>query len=106
MVLPHVLRFLLPHVVPRLALLAVRAGLGAADAPAHELAQRFIDGVDQLLRQVGIAQTLPALRRQDIPRLARAALREAHWGYPVPRYMTQAQCEAILLSLCDSSLAE
>lgn len=105
-VLPHVLRFLLPSTTPRLALLAVRAGLGPVDAPTDELAQRFIDGVERLLRQIGIPQTLPALRRQDIPSLARDALREAHWGYPVPRYMSQAQCELLLSALCESDLAE
>ena len=29
----------------------------------------------------------------------RAALKEAHTGYPVPRYMTQAQCEEIISRL-------
>ena len=106
LVLPHVLRFLLPSTASRLALLAVRAGLGPANAPSDVLAQRFIDGVERLLRQVGIPQTLPTLRRQDIPSLARDALREAHWGYPVPRYMTQSQCEAILAALCESDLAQ
>ena len=39
---------------------------------------------------------MDALRESDIPDLARAACREADANYPVPRYMSPAQCEAIL----------
>ncbi|MEW5880595.1 MAG: alcohol dehydrogenase, partial [Pseudomonadota bacterium] len=37
-----------------------------------------------------------ALREEDIPQLARAACREADFNYPVPRVMSQADCEALL----------
>jgi hypothetical protein len=36
------------------------------------------------------------LRPGDVPEIAKAALREAHYLYPVPKYMDQLQCEAIL----------
>ena len=39
---------------------------------------------------------LEALKESDIPALAKAACFEAHTGYPVPRYMSQAQCEALI----------
>jgi len=94
--LPHVLRFSAPAVGARLARLAVRARLGRADEGERVLAQRFIEGVCALEADIGIPVTLAALREEDIPALARAALHEAHTGYPVPRYMTQAQCEAMI----------
>ncbi len=94
--LPHVLRFSLPAVTQRLARLARRAGLGEAGQGDKDLAQAFIEGVCALERDIGIPTTLAALREEDIPALARAALLEAHTGYPVPRYMTQAQCEAMI----------
>jgi alcohol dehydrogenase len=95
-VLPHVLRFSLPDITDRLAALAVRARLG--DEGEHEdvLAQRFIDGVVALERDIGIPTHLAALREADIPALATAACQEAHTGYPVPRYLTQQGCEDLI----------
>ncbi|MCZ2440581.1 MAG: iron-containing alcohol dehydrogenase, partial [Burkholderiales bacterium] len=94
--LPHVLRFSAPAVSGRLAQLALRAGLGQEGEDDETLARAFIDGVCALNEDIGIPTTLQALREEDIPALARAALQEAHTGYPVPRYMTQAQCEAMI----------
>ena len=37
-----------------------------------------------------------ALREADIPKLAAAACHEAHTGYPVPRYMSQAECADLI----------
>ena len=50
----------------------------------------------QLNRDLAIPTFLAALKKADIPQLAEAACREAHTGYPVPRYMTQAQCEDLI----------
>ena len=98
-VLPHVLRYSLPAITDRLAQLAVRARLGREDEDDDVLAQRFLDAVDALNRDLGIPEHLEALQEADIPALARAACHEAHTGYPVPRYMTQQQCEALIRQL-------
>lgn len=98
-VLPHVLRFSAPAVTGRLARLAVRAGLGVDGEDAATLAQKFLDGIDALNHDLGIPTHLQALKQADIPALAKAAIHEAHTGYPVPRYMTQAQCEAMIARL-------
>ncbi len=94
--LPHVLRFSAPAVPQRLARLALRARLGHEGERDDELARKFIEGVEALNRDIGIPTTLAALREADIPALAKAALHEAHTGYPVPRYMTQAECEQMI----------
>ncbi|MFZ4625146.1 MAG: hypothetical protein ACOYNF_13030 [Rhodoferax sp.] len=60
------------------------------------LAQKFLDAVDQLNADLGIPTTLEALQQADIPALAKAACHEAHTGYPVPRYMSQQECEALI----------
>ncbi|WP_418317343.1 iron-containing alcohol dehydrogenase [Piscinibacter sakaiensis] len=96
MVLPHVLRYSAPAVTNRLARLAVRARLGADGEDEDSLARKFLDGIDQLNRDLAIPTHLEALRKDDIPALAEAACQEAHTGYPVPRYMNQAQCEQII----------
>ena len=95
-VLPHVLRFSLPAITDRLAQLAVRARLGVETEPEKVLAQKFIDGVVALERDIGIPTHLDALKAADIPALAKAACYEAHTGYPVPRYLTQAGCQDLI----------
>jgi alcohol dehydrogenase class IV len=94
--LPLVLKYSLPAIAERLALLAVRARLGGKNESDDVLAQKFLDAVDQLNLDLGIPAFLAALKESDIPKLAEAACREAKTGYPVPRYMTQAVCEDII----------
>jgi alcohol dehydrogenase len=94
--LPKVLRFSLPAIVPRLALLAVRARLGDEGDDDQMLAERFVEAVEELNHDLGIPTTLEALKEDDIPALARAACHEAHTGYPVPRYMTVSECEDLI----------
>ena len=94
--LPLVLKYSLPAITDRLAILAVRAKLGQENEPDDVLAQKFLDAVDQLNLDLGIPTFLAALKESDIPQLAEAACHEAKTGYPVPRYMTQAVCEDII----------
>lgn len=98
-VLPHVLRFSRPAVVDRLAQLALHAKLGRKGQSEDTLAQKFLDGVDALSRDLQIPLHLDALQAADIPALAKAACKEAHSGYPVPRYLTLAQCETLIAAL-------
>jgi alcohol dehydrogenase class IV len=101
--LPHVLEFSAPAVAPRLAQLAVRAGLGSEGEDDESLAQKFVEGVRALNAEVGVPTSLDALREADIPDLASGACAEAHLGYPVPRYMDQATCEALIRRLLPST---
>ena len=94
--LPLVLKYSAPAIEKRLALLAVRARVGGEEESTDVLAQKFLDAVDALNRDLGIPTYLEALKEADIPALAKAACHEAHTGYPVPRYMTQAVCEDLI----------
>ncbi len=92
--LPHVLEFSAAAAAPRLARLAdlVGVGSGADDAKAAD----FIAAVRALMDRIEIPQTLDALQTSDIPAIAKQALAEAHLSYPVPRYMSQPECESLL----------
>jgi len=94
--LPQVLRFSAPEVTGKLAALALRAKVGNEGESEEELAERFLDSVEALAASVGIPRHLDALRVRDIPELAAAACWEADTNYPVPRRMTQEDCEAML----------
>ena len=90
-VLPHLLRFSKPAVLDRLVTLAEVGGLlraGERTAP-EVLADRFIDHLEQMLDRFDIPRHLKALKKEDIPRIAKGALKEAHLNYPVPKYMNQ-----------------
>jgi len=101
--LPQVLRFSAPEITGRLATLAVRAKVGNAGEPEEDLAERFLDSVEALAASVGIPRHLDALRAVDIPALAEAACWEADTNYPVPRRMTQDDCEAMLRAVLPSA---
>lgn len=94
--LPHVLRFYGPAVNERLAVLALHAEVGTQGEPEDVLAQKFLASVDALNHDLGIPRQLNALRKADIPALARAACREADTNYPVPRYMSAESCAALI----------
>jgi alcohol dehydrogenase len=94
--LPYVLKYSRPAITERLALLAVAAKVGTDGEATDVLAQKFLDAVDQLTHDLGIPTFLEALQEADIPALAKAACSEAHTGYPVPRYMSQEECEDLI----------
>lgn len=93
-VLPNVLEFSENAARRRLADLAGAISLGGASE--EERAGRFIEAVRKLMAEVRIPDTLDALERRDIPAIAAQALAEAYLSYPVPRYMHQEECEALL----------
>jgi alcohol dehydrogenase len=94
--LPHVMRYSASAITKQLAKLAVRAKLGNESERDEQLAEKFLDAIDQLNRDLGIPLYLDKLQEADIPALAKAACHEAHTGYPVPKYMSQKQCEALI----------
>ncbi len=105
MVLPHVLEYSQQAISSRLADMAVAAGVGRAGSSPQVLASRFIDEVTTLSRTIGIPPTVQELREADVPAIARAALKEAHYLYPVPRYMDQRECERLVRKLLPAQLA-
>ncbi len=92
--LPHVLEFSKPSAEDRLARLG--EVIGCEGSTDREKADRFIDAVRDLMAKIEIPPTLDALAAADIAPIARQALGEAHLNYPVPRYMSQTQCEQLL----------
>jgi alcohol dehydrogenase len=92
--LPHVLEFSKEAGESRLARLADLIGCeGTSD---RDKAEKFIEAVRDLMTKIGIPPTLDALVESDIAPIAKQAVGEAHLNYPVPRYMSQQQCEQLL----------
>lgn len=98
-ILPVVLRSYGPAVYPQLARLAQAAGLAMPGMDRQTAALAFLDGLDRLKARCGIGNTIPELRREDIPALARHADREANPLYPVPVLMDAKELEGIFYRL-------
>jgi alcohol dehydrogenase len=94
--LPYVLRYSRPAITSAWPSWPCAPGWAASEESEDVLAEKFLDGVWQLNRDLGIPTCWQALKEADIPALAKAACHEAHTGYPVPRYMTQEGCEGII----------
>lgn len=98
-VLPHVLDYSKDVSASRLAKLADVSGLSTGKECDLVLAQKFIDHIRSMLKEFDIPEQLDALKIEDIPGITRAALKEAHYNYPVPKYMDHIACENLLQKL-------
>ena len=81
--LPVVLRAYGPAAWKKLARLARAAGVSDA-ASDREAAESFIACIEGMNAAMDIPETLPGIRSEDIPQLARYADHEANPLYPVP----------------------
>ena len=95
-ILPYVLDFYLDVAARPMAELAQVCGLGEAGEDDATLARAFIAEIRRLNAQMGIPETLDAIVDTDIPDLVRRALAEAHGTYPVPKYMSVADCNNVI----------
>lgn len=98
-IMPYVLEYSLPVCASRLAILARHVGLADAATADEPAARAFIARIRAMNEQFGIPTRVNELKAADIPRIARQAREEARFTYAVPRYMNQAQCEAVVAQM-------
>ena len=91
--LPYVLEDYGEAVYGSLARLAVAAGVAEETDSPQAGAEKFIQAVKDMKQRLGIPDTIPEIRREDIPRLARYADKEGNPLYPVPRLMNARELE-------------
>ncbi|CCN50554.1 putative Alcohol dehydrogenase [Vibrio nigripulchritudo MADA3029] len=102
-ILPHVLEFSKPAVVNRLADLADLIHVSETKTTESMRAQKFIQYVRDLQVSLNIPANIDALLEEHIPDIARMALHEAQWNYPVPKQMNQEQCEVLIGKILPSA---
>lgn len=83
--------------------MGVAAGVTTPGASHQEGAEAFIQAIRELNRKLGIPATLPGILKQDIPRMARHAAKEANPLYPVPVLMTAKELERFYHNVADWS---
>ena len=91
--LPNVLEFYGEAAYQPLHRLAVVAGVAAANDSPRAGAERFIQAIRDMERRLDIPTTIPEIRREDVPRLARYADKEANPLYPVPVLLDAGELE-------------
>ena len=98
--LPHILNFSKDAAEKKLAKLGDM--IGVAGSSDREKADNFRKAVDALAGELAIPAHLDDLRHEDIQAIAGQALAEGWANYPVPKYMEQDECEAILQAIAPS----
>ena len=96
-VMPHVLDYSLPKCAGRLADLARACDIGSGSD--EERAKAFVARIREMNEKFGIPSRLDALKADDIPQIAKAALQEARFTYAVPRYLNRKGCEALVAQM-------
>lgn len=100
-ILPYVLDQYGEKIHRKLWRLGVYAGLFPESTPVTIGAGMFIRKIRELDRKLGLGEKLPAIRPQDIPKLAKIAVREANPLYPVPILWSAEQLEEIYVEISD-----
>ena len=98
-ILPYILDFCKVEAEKKLAQLSIAGGIGTSSENQSTLAQRFIDKVKSMNENMSIPTFIKELQEKDISLIAERALYEAHPDYPVPRIMTQEECEDLIRKL-------
>ncbi|MDR0531096.1 MAG: iron-containing alcohol dehydrogenase [Oscillospiraceae bacterium] len=96
-ILPRVLEYYGESAYARLADLADAAGV--AGNTTEEKAKAFIQAIRDMNASMNIPDHFDCIQEADIPLLAQRALKESNPLYPVPKIMTQPECEALIRNL-------
>ena len=94
-IMPYVLEMYGEKIYHSLSEMAVAAGIAKKSASNRENAEKFIAAIRGMNAKMGIPDQLPELKAEDIPILAKRALREANPLYPVPVIFNQKNMEKV-----------
>lgn len=86
---------------PEFARLADLLGLCGGEEPPAEKSRAFLDALAELEARTGMPKTLTEFPASAIPDVRRRAFAECHGVYPVPRYFTAAEADALLASVAE-----
>ena len=98
-ILPMILESYGKCIHKKLHKLAIAAGIADKKMSDTEAAERFISAIKDMKHRFDIPDTIPEIKQEDIPRLARYADKEAKPLYPVPVLMNASELELFYESL-------
>lgn len=85
--------------------LGVAAGVASKEDTHQEGAEKFIKAIRELNERMNIPTTLPGIKKEDIPTMAKHAAKEANPLYPVPVLMNAKELETFYEKVADWSKA-
>ncbi|HCG8251616.1 TPA: iron-containing alcohol dehydrogenase [Vibrio parahaemolyticus] len=91
-----VLKFSLPEIEDDLRTLAEKTNISTKDKPS---AEHFLEQIESLYDAIGIEKCTTAIKQDDIEDLVDLILKEAHWNYPVPKFMNSEECARLLIEI-------
>ncbi|EJV0277376.1 iron-containing alcohol dehydrogenase [Vibrio parahaemolyticus] len=91
-----VLKFSLPEIEDELRTLAEKTNINTKDKPS---AERFLEQIESLYDAIGIKKCTTVIKQDDIEDLVDLILKEAHWNYPVPKFMNSEECARLLIEI-------
>ncbi|HAS6986532.1 iron-containing alcohol dehydrogenase [Vibrio parahaemolyticus] len=91
-----VLKFSLPEIEDELRTLAEKTNINTKDKPS---AEHFLEQIASLYDAIGIEKCTTAIKQDDIEDLVDLILKEAHWNYPVPKFMNSEECARLLIEI-------
>ncbi len=97
-ILPHMLEFYGSKSYKKLAKLADVAGLDTAGLSNEQKAKLFINKIKEFNKKMNIPEKFDFIKDEDVPLIAKRALKEGNPLYPVPKIMDQKTCEAFIRS--------
>lgn len=102
-IMPYVLEMYGKKIYRKLHKLAVAAGVSTKDAPYKESAEKFIEAIKNLNKNMNIPDKLEGIKKEDIPLMVAHADKEANPLYPVPVLMNKQELEKIYYKVADWS---
>lgn len=91
--LPFVLESYGSKINKKLYKLAVAAGIATKETPHDEAAAAFIQAIKDMKKRFNISDTIPEIKEEDIPHMAKYADKEGNPLYPVPVLMNAKELE-------------
>ena len=97
-ILPYVLDWYGPAAYKKLAKLADLIDITKEEMTNEEKAKAFITELRRMNQAMNIPEKFDFIKEEDIPTLVKRALKEGNPGYPVPKIMTEQDCEKVIRS--------
>ncbi|MFX1380515.1 MAG: iron-containing alcohol dehydrogenase [Promethearchaeota archaeon] len=98
-ILPHVLDYYGEKVYKKLSKLAIAARIGDETESKRTLAERFIQAIRNMNEKMNIPSSIKEITDDDIDIIAKAAYKETHPMYPVPKFMKLEDLREIIAKL-------
>ncbi len=98
--LPHIMKFSKSEATPQFAKLAGLIGVCNSTDSDSVKADKFIQSLYDLNTKLNIPERFEKFERSAINEIRKAAFKECHGMYPVPKYLTNRQADEILSTVC------